>query len=329
MFSLIFLGILVIILCLWLRKLLSSGLKNREKKYQSVEADYNKALAQDSELKENNMKLERIAQETIALYNITKDICRSLDQDKVFDNFSSHVNRYIKTGECKFLRKDTDLSVLGLETILPLNIDKDLVGYLALGKIDESDKEKFHILSQQFLLGIKRAILYKRVQDLAITDSLTEVFSRRYLLERLEEEIQRSGKLNYNFCFLMADIDNFKAYNDRYGHLVGDAVLREVAGALKENVRQVDLVGRYGGEEFSIILTETDHNQALIIAERIRQAIEAREIKVYDELLRSTISIGISVFPVSAKDVLGLIDTADQALYKAKQTGRNKICLYE
>ena len=108
--------------------------------------------------------------------------------------------------------------------------------------------------------------------------------------------IKRCEKLKYNFAFLMVDIDHFKDYNDRYGHLVGDAILKEVARTIKENIRQIDLVGRYGGEEFSVILTETDKAGARFAAERIRQAIAQKEIKVYDETLKVTISIGISIF---------------------------------
>jgi len=160
---------------------------------------------------------------------------------------------------------------------------------------------------------------------LAITDSLTGVSSRRYLMERFSEEIERSRKFKYNFSFLMVDIDHFKDYNDRYGHLVGDAILREVSKSIKENIRQIDLVGRYGGEEFSVILTETDKEGARLAAERIRQAIENKHIRIYDEDLRVTISIGVSIFPDDAYEARQLIEKADQALYQAKQAGRNRV----
>jgi diguanylate cyclase (GGDEF)-like protein len=207
-------------------------------------------------------------------------------------------------------------------------IDRRIAGYLLVSGIDEHDRDKFGILAQEFMLGIKRAILYQRVQEMAITDSLTGVFSRRYLMERFNEEVERSKKFNYNFSFLMVDIDHFKGYNDRYGHLVGDAILKEVARAIKENIRQIDLVGRYGGEEFSVILTETDRGGAEFAAERIRQAIEQKNIRVYDETLQATISIGIAIFPDNATDPGELIEKADQALYQAKQAGRNRVCVY-
>ena len=211
-------------------------------------------------------------------------------------------------------------------TILPLDIGKSPIGYLLASGIKQGDMDKFHILSQQFLLGLKRALLYQRVQELAITDSLTGASSRRYCLERLNEEMERSKKFKYAFSFLMVDIDHFKDYNDRYGHLVGDAILKDVSQTIKENIRQIDLMGRYGGEEFSVILTETDKKQAKFAAERIRKSIEDKSIRVYDENLKVTVSVGVSTFPGDAKDTQALIEKSDSALYKAKQTGRNKVC---
>jgi diguanylate cyclase (GGDEF)-like protein len=210
--------------------------------------------------------------------------------------------------------------------ILPLNIDKIKIGYLAARNVKEEDKDKFNILAQQFLVGMKRSLLYKRVQELAITDSLTQLFSRRYFLERFEEELKRSKKFKLMLSFLMIDIDRFKEFNDRYGHLVGDAILREVSRTIKENTRQVDFMGRYGGEELSIVLTDTDKKQAYFAAERIRAAVESELMHVYDEDLKATISIGISSFPDDALEVKTLIEKADKALYLAKQQGRNRIC---
>jgi len=209
--------------------------------------------------------------------------------------------------------------------ILPLEINRVTFGYLAAKGVEKESEEKFHILAQQCLLGVRRALLYQQVQELAITDSLTGIFTRKHYMERLAEEINYSRKFNYPFSLLMLDIDYFKQINDHYGHLVGDAVLKFVAKLIKDNLRQVDLLCRYGGEEFSIILTNTDKEGAKLAAERIRQSIENGSIKVYDEDLKVTISIGVSTFPENAQDGQGLIDLADKALYKAKQNGRNRI----
>ena len=126
----------------------------------------------------------------------------------------------------------------------------------------------------------------------------------------------------------MIDIDYFKDFNDRYGHIVGDAILRELSRAIQETIRQIDLIGRYGGEEFSIILSETDKDAARLAAERIRKAIEDRHIRVYGEELKITVSIGISTYPYDGEDIERLIDKADSALYQAKQAGRNRVCTF-
>ena len=204
-----------------------------------------------------------------------------------------------------------------------------LIGYLAVEEIKAEDKDKFFILAQQFIIGIRRALLYQKVQELTITDSLTQVYNRRYFLERFHEELERSQKNNLNLSFLMLDVDNFKKYNDRYGHLVGDAILRQVAKTIRDTVRQIDFIGRYGGEEISIVLTETGRQQAGFVAERIRRAIEDSRFLVYDENLSVQISIGVSIFPENSLKALQLIEKADQALYQAKETGKNKVCFYK
>jgi len=321
--------LLTVFLCLQLKKILDRIFFKEESNYERTKCECDNLKSENKRIKEDNLVLEKTAEETIALYDITKEICKSLDEDKVFSHFYDLINRYIKVSDCKFIKDEAELSQYNNYTILPLHIDKNMLVYLAASQIKEQDRERFHILAGQLLLGVKRAVLYQKVQALAITDSLTGIFSRRYLLERFHEEVERSKKFKYNFCFLMVDIDHFKDYNDRYGHLVGDAILREVSKTIRENIRQIDLVGRYGGEEFSIILSETDKFGARFTAERIRQAVEYKNIRVYDEVLRVTISIGVSIFPEDTLSPQMLIDKADQALYRAKQAGRNRVCIYE
>jgi diguanylate cyclase (GGDEF)-like protein len=329
MLTLIILSLLTLSLCICLKKILDRNLNKTKKNYAGIKNEYDKLLAESRELKHDNANLKNTLEQVIALYDITKQICKSLDADKAFGYFKEEISRHIEVGDCRFLKSDADLSPYKDYIILPLEIDKSRIGYLAASEIQGQDKDRFNILAQQFLLGIKRALLYQRVQELAITDGLTQISSRRHYLERFNEEIERSKKFKYSFCCLMIDIDHFKRYNDRYGHLVGDAILKEVSRTIEENIRQIDLSGRYGGEEFSIVLTETGKEQAEFVAGRIRQAIENKYIKVYDEKLKVTISIGISVFPEDGKSIETLIDKADSALYQAKQTGRNRVCIYQ
>jgi len=328
MFNIILI-LLTVSLYILLKKILFKSLADKKNEYGHRKQEYEDLGKENTRLVTENFKLEQSAEETIALYDITKDICKSLDEDKIFSIFLDRMNNYIKAGDCKFLKQDAGIEDYKDYIVLPLKISKNNLSYLVAKDIQEKDKEKFYILAQQFLLGIKRALLYKKVQELTITDSLTQVFNRRYFLLRFNEELERSRRFNYKFSFLMLDIDHFKDYNDHYGHLVGDVILREAAKAIKENMRQIDFIGRYGGEELSLILAETDKNEAMVAAERFRQAVESKEIRAYDENLKITISIGISVFPEDSQDTKKLIDKADQALYKAKQSGRNRVCVYK
>lgn len=329
MFSLGILTLVSVISYLYLDRIMNKTVLAVQADYRRISSEHDRLLQENIELKKSNLDLERTAEEITAIYNTTKDICKSLNIELIFGYFREQITKYIRIKDCKFIKDDHQLSQYKNDTLLPLKIDTAPIGYLVAIELNEEDKDKFFILAQQFLLGAKRALLYQKVQELAITDSLTQVFSRRYLMERFNEEFVRAKKFKYNLSFLMVDIDNFKEYNDRYGHLVGDAILMEVSKTIKESTRQVDLLGRYGGEEFSVILTETDKEGARLAAERIRYSVEHRDIKVYDENLRVTISIGISVFPDTGSSKEDIIENADSALYQAKQKGKNIICIYE
>jgi len=300
--------------------------------HKSVEFD--KLLVESAKLNEDrlhfdseNADLNKELIQTLALYELTKDICKSLEEEKVFSIFRENLKKYIGAGDCRYIKDNADLIKYKDYTILPLaSSESKPLGYLALNRILEEDKNKLLILAQQFLIGLRRAILYQKVSELTITDTLTQVYNRRYFLERFNEELSRSKRNKLRLSFLMVDIDNFKQYNDRYGHLVGDAILRRVSKTIHQAVRQIDFIGRYGGEEFSIVLAETDRAQANFAAERIRQGIATAIIKAYDEELKVTVSIGVSSFPDSAENIQDLIEKADQALYLAKETGKNKVC---
>jgi len=209
----------------------------------------------------------------------------------------------------------------------PVFIDKKLFAILMLFGVDEKELPVLAILIQRFIAEAQRVKLYHKIETLAITDGLTDVYVRRHLLERLEEEIDRSKRFGFKLSFLMIDVDHFKLFNDQYGHLVGDVVLKQVADTIKKNVREVDLAGRYGGEEFGVLLIDTDEEGAFFVAERIRKAVADRAFKAYDENLKVTISIGCSTFSQKINAVDLLVDTADSALYQAKRQGRNKVCL--
>jgi len=170
--------------------------------------------------------------------------------------------------------------------------------------------------------------LLKDIETLAITDGLTGVYTRRYFLERFDEEIKRSASRKSSLAFLMIDADHFKAVNDQHGHLAGDQVLKEISNIIQENVREIDIVGRFGGEEFCVVLSDTDMEGARLVAERIRKSAEKRLIKAYDSALRVTLSIGLAIYPSDGKLLEELMDKADWALYRAKSQGRNCVIAF-
>ena len=219
-------------------------------------------------------------------------------------------------------------------------LDGDELGSVfAIHGIKEEDLARVEVLSAYLVLLIKKIKLYETVKELAIVDELTQVFVRHHFMERLEEELKRSIRFKLPLTVLMLDIDLFKRYNDEFGHLVGDATLKDVAELLKRNLRRVDLVGRYGGEEFVVAMPETRVMNAAEVAERIRSNIARHDFQVYNDKTKVTVSQGIAVFDgetvadsetADTKAIVAeLIRMADEAMYKAKEEGRNRVCLYK
>ncbi len=213
--------------------------------------------------------------------------------------------------------------------LFPLIAENKLFGTLAVEGLPLNRSEDFSTLVNQFCLVMERIKLYEKIQKLAINDGLSGLFVRRYFLLRLDEEVKRSVRHNLRLAFLMIDIDHFKQCNDSFGHLTGDVVLKETARQIKACVREIDLVARFGGEEFSVLLPDTDKEGARNVAERIRSSIERQKIKAYDETMNVKVSIGVSAFPEDSTNAQSLIDKSDQALYRAKQEGRNRVCVFE
>jgi diguanylate cyclase (GGDEF)-like protein len=168
----------------------------------------------------------------------------------------------------------------------------------------------------------------RRLTDLALTDELTQIANRRSFVASVEAEIARCNRQHDAMAFFLLDIDHFKAVNDTYGHQTGDEVLRQVAKLVKKTLREYDIFGRIGGEEFGIFLAETDHDTSMAVAERLRQQIAEEILYVDGGELRITMSIGIAL----ARDKTSfeqLYADADAALYQAKHTGRNRVVLAE
>jgi two-component system cell cycle response regulator len=165
----------------------------------------------------------------------------------------------------------------------------------------------------------------EELERLANFDSLTGLHNRQAILGRLHEAIHRAQRYGEDFSLIMLDLDHFKKVNDRYGHLTGDDVLEKVATLIRQNIRSIDITGRYGGEEFIIVLPKADLPSALAVAERIRNTIEMAEMKGSEgNVFAVTVSQGISSYK-PGEDAHSLISRADDALYKAKENGRNRV----
>ncbi len=190
-----------------------------------------------------------------------------------------------------------------------------------------SDLRLLDIVANLTSLALENAELYQRTEELAIRDSLTGLYVHKYFQERLEKELKRALTQDYPLSLVMLDIDWFKDYNDKFGHIAGDIVLRHLAKILREETAPGNLIARYGGEEFSLLLPRTDKEGARCLAEKIRRQVAGHTITLRRMETRITASLGIAVFPGDARTKASLIQKADEALYRAKRKGRNQVCI--
>lgn len=211
----------------------------------------------------------------------------------------------------------------------PLVEENKVIGIVRLehsrpNNYTSEDLRLLDILCDLGAVSLENAALYKQTLDLAITDSLTGLYLRRYFVERLSTEIQRSLRNDLECSLLILDIDNFKSYNDKYGHTAGDIVLKTISAVLNRFVDS-GVACRYGGEEFSLILPSTPRKKAVKVAEEIRKAIKKEDIELRRVKTNVTVSIGVSSFPEDAKVRDELIMKADERLYMAKREGRDRV----
>jgi diguanylate cyclase (GGDEF)-like protein len=231
-------------------------------------------------------------------------------------------------GLWKTEREQLTTSNVGL--FFPIKSRGKLIGILALGNkwrgtpYSHEDIELVYSMASQAGIVIENARLYTQATVRANTDGLTVLYNHRHFHERLEQEIARGSRFGSRFSLIMLDIDLFKAYNDIYGHLAGDKILRSIGSIIKSSIRNLDMAFRYGGEEFAIILPEAWFDDAYKAAERIRQTIEA---KLSGKAMPMTVSLGVASWPADGVMAEEIISCADMALYRAKQTGRNRTCL--
>ncbi|TNF45201.1 sensor domain-containing diguanylate cyclase, partial [bacterium] len=164
-----------------------------------------------------------------------------------------------------------------------------------------------------------------QLRVMSVTDPLTGMYNRRYIVDQLDREIKQAKRTNQPLSIIMADLDNFKDYNDRHGHIAGDEALKELGELLAYSIRETDVVARYGGEEFLVFLNHTDKDGAIKAAEKLRLAVDKRIFDLKGEKTRITISLGVSSSPEDGISFDDLVDAADRALYRAKDLGRNRV----
>lgn len=266
--------------------------------------------------------LEQAIHEISDLYRLSKEFLGTLDSEEALGiaegaleewmPVSSQAERAAYLGKVRGFVDEGDVSVERLIQVMPLS------------GTDFAARERWGIASGQLALGLQRIGLYRQVQESATRDGLTGLLVRRVFTQRLAEEVDRASRRQTTLGFLMVDLDRFKLVNDAYGHLVGDVVLREVARLIRGSVREMDLVGRYGGEEFGILLPDAGYPLALQIADRIRRTVEGCAIRAYDETIRTTVSVGVALYPKDASVPQQLLEQGDQAMYRAKSLGRNR-----
>jgi two-component system cell cycle response regulator len=214
----------------------------------------------------------------------------------------------------------------GTEEIAAQAFQEGAVGYLPKGSLSQKKLSNIIDVALDKWTRLQQAMVDKEnLEKLANFDSLTGLYNRRAILDKLNELINLANRYKEDFSLSMLDIDHFKKVNDRYGHLTGDEVLEKIAVLIRRNIRETDIVGRYGGEEFIIILPKTNLSSAWVVAERLRTIIEKTEMKdSAGNAFTITVSQGLVGWERD-EDAASLISRADEALYKAKEKGRNRV----
>jgi len=214
---------------------------------------------------------------------------------------------------------------------LPLLIEDQAYGVFIIERMlpqkdgfTKEDYELMALLAQEAALSIRNSHLHRHVEQLSDTDGLTGAYNRRHFDHQIIVEFKRNQRYEHSLALIMLDIDNFKAVNDQYGHLAGDDILREIVRRISQTLRDVDIVARYGGEEFILILPETQVESASLVAERIRQDVCSTPMQSGELEIAISVSLGIASSP-PFEEITTLIEAADQALYRAKRNGKNRV----
>lgn len=214
--------------------------------------------------------------------------------------------------------------------IVPLVFEEESLGIIYAAYphpafFTESNVHFLTMIARQVAVAVRNVQLHSTTQALAITDSLSGMYTHGYFQEHLGNEITRSKYANQPVSIVILDVDFFKKVNDSYGHPQGDAILRQLGGVIRRALRPTDVICRYGGDEFTVTMTNTNRIGAVMLAERVRQAVEEYEFVLGNQIVHITVSGGVAAFPEDAETKKELVDKADKALYESKRKGRNKV----
>lgn len=194
------------------------------------------------------------------------------------------------------------------------------------GAFGEDDIESLRTMMEPSAITIENAILFKKLEEMSVTDDLTRLYNSRYLNHFLQQEVKRSKRYGYHVSLLFLDLDGFKSVNDRFGHLAGSRTLVEVGRVIKATVRETDIVSRYGGDEFTVVLPQTGIEGATVIADRVREGLQEHPfLEAMGLSVRLTASIGIACYPSHGESREELIGHADRAMYRVKERGKNGV----
>jgi diguanylate cyclase (GGDEF)-like protein len=241
---------------------------------------------------------------------------------------------HVRDGAPVVFGKKQRISGMRSMLVLPLIAQDKVLGTLVVGhreanRYTTERREMLEVVSNQVAVSLQSANLYACMERMATRDALTGLPNRRTFMGRIEEAVARHRRSGGTFGLILSDIDHFKSVNDTYGHPVGDEVLRQVASAFRETLRETDMPARYGGEEFIILLEETDMKGCEILANRVREAVSELTFQSDKGPFQCTISMGIAIWPSDHEDTSELIELADQALYHSKKNGRNRVTVYD
>lgn len=236
--------------------------------------------------------------------------------------------------EPKFLHYRGESVEKGSFVSVPLKYKRDILGVMncsrtAKNGFTEDEIRLITLVANQIALSVENAKLYTKTRELSVRDELTNLYNRRHFQQVMQMEWKRATRFKRPLSLLMIDIDNFKAFNDNFGHLEGDRALKIITALLAKNLREVDTIARFGGEEFVVLLPDTDKGGAMVVGEKLRHLVESERLDEGRVQVASlTISVGVSSYLSDAKEMDDLIDHADVALYEAKDGGRNRVVIY-